>query len=141
MMKKLVKLCIFALLPFGMMQPVNAEVAVIVHLENSADVNDKQIKRLFLGKAKSFDGGLSATAVNLPEGNAIRQDFEKKILKKTANQLKAYWSRLIFTGKARPPKELASDADIKAQVAGNIGSIGYIDASQADDTVKVVKTF
>lgn len=124
-----------------MAQPVFAEVAVIVSLDNASEISDKDIKRLFLAKVKKFDGGQAAAAVNLPEGNSTRLEFEKKLLKKSPNQLKAYWSRLIFTGKARPPKELASDDEIKALVAADAGTIGYIDASKADGTVKVVGTY
>ena len=34
---------------------------------------------------------------------------------------------IAFTGKGTPPKELKSDADVKAFVAGDPKAIGYVD--------------
>lgn len=52
--------------------------------------------------------------------------------------MKALWTRLIFTGKAKPPKEVASDADLKKAVAADPKAIGYIKKSEVDGSVKVV---
>ena len=48
------------------------------------------------------------------------------------------WSRLIFTGKATPPKELPDAAAVKKAVATDPKAIGYIDKSEVDSTVKVL---
>ena len=52
--------------------------------------------------------------------------------------MKAAWSRLVFSGKATPPKEMANSADMKKFVAGNPDAIGYIEKSAVDSSVKVV---
>ena len=59
-------------------------------------------------------------------------------LGKSTAQVKAAWSRLVFSGKATPPKELASSAEVKKFVAANPDAIGYIEKSAVDSTVKVV---
>ena len=48
------------------------------------------------------------------------------------------WARITFTGKGTPPKELKSDAEVKAFVAANPRAIGYVDASAVDSSVKAV---
>ena len=116
-----------------------AEVAVIVNPSNSSQISDDDIKRIFLGKNKKFSNGNSVQAVNLQSGNAIRTDFEKQALGKSGSQVKAYWSKLIFSGKAKPLKELSSDSDVLSLVASTPNAIAYIDASKVDDSVKVVK--
>jgi hypothetical protein len=55
-----------------------------------------------------------------------------------AAQVKAVWSRLIFTGQGQPPKELADAAAVKKAVAADPKMVGYIDKSQVDAAVKVV---
>ena len=44
----------------------------------------------------------------------------------------------MFSGKATPPKELGSSADVKKFVASNPDAIGYIEKSAVDSSVKVV---
>lgn len=53
-------------------------------------------------------------------------------------QVRATWARITFTGKGTPPKELKSDAEVKAFVAADPRAIGYIDASAVDPSVKAV---
>jgi hypothetical protein len=120
---------------------VFADVAVIVNPANGAALSDNDISRLFLGKLKKFPSGDKATPVNLKFGSATRNEFEKKVLKKSSSQIKAYWSKLVFSGKGKPPKELASDSDIIALVAGDAGAVAYVDAASVNDSVKVIKTF
>ena len=59
---------------------------------------------------------------------------------KDAAQVKAVWTRLIFTGKATPPKEVASSADVKKAVASDPKAIGYMEKGAVDSSVKVVFT-
>ena len=62
----------------------------------------------------------------------------KKVTGKDAAQMKAYWSQLMFTGKAQKPKKVAGDDAVKKAVAATPGAIGYIDAAAVDASVKVV---
>jgi len=136
-MKKLTTLTI-ALLFSG---AVSAEVAVIVHPSNNSAVDEAVISKLYLGKDKSFADGSAAVPMALPEANATTESFNEKVLKKSNSQLKAYWSKLIFTGKGTPPKEVGSDDELVALIASNPNFIGYVDASKVTDKVKVVAKF
>ena len=118
-----------------------ANVAVIVNPANAAAIDEGDISRIFLGKMKTFSTGDKITIVNLKYNQTTRKEFEEKVLKKSASQVKAYWSKLMFSGKGKPPKELAGDKDILAFVAANPGAIGYVTEDVVDDSVKVVKTF
>lgn len=109
-------------------------VAVIVNPANASTPSAEQIANIFLGKSAELTG------IDLPDGNAVRSAFYQKVTGKDGAQLKAYWAKLVFTGKAQPLKELASDADVKKFVAGNPTAIGYIDKAAVDGTVKVVLT-
>ncbi len=120
----------------------NAEIAVIVSTSNANSALDQDtISRVFLGKTSNFPDGSQAIPVDQNEGSASREAFNDKVLGKSSSQLKAYWSRLIFTGKGTPPKESGSDADIKNLVAKNPNLIGYVDSSVVDSSVKVVFKF
>ncbi len=46
----------------------------------------------------------------------------------------------MFAGKATPPKEYRSNAEVKKVVAADPKAIGYIDKSAVDDSVQVILT-
>lgn len=119
----------------------SAELAVIVHPSNGAALDAKEIEKIFLAKAKTFSSGGDAIPVNQAEGKATRNEFDEKVLGKSASQLKAYWSKLVFTGKGSPPQDVADDAAVKTLISTNPNMIGYVDSGSVDGSVKVVATF
>jgi len=128
--------CLF-LLPL----PAFSEVAVVVNPQNASEFSRNYLKKIFLAKTKKFPSGESAVVVGQKAGSDIRKEFLKNLLNKSENQMKAYWSRLIFTGKALPPKEIGSDMEVKKLVNENPALIGYIDAESVDESVRVVVRF
>lgn len=120
--------------------PSMANIAVIVHPSNGATVDQSDISRLFLGKKKAFSDGGQAVPINLA-GSDARANFEEKALSKSSSQLKAYWSKLVFTGKGSPPKEVKSEQEMLDLIAKNPNFIGYVSADKVDDSVKVIATF
>jgi len=115
--------------------PASAEIVVIVNKDNPASrMFSEQASQFFLGKSAMF------TPVDQAEGSKIRADFYQKVAEKDPAQVKAIWSKLVFTGKATPPKEFKSNAEVKKAVADDPKAIGYIDKSAVDDSVKVILT-
>ena len=112
-----------------------AEVVAVVGAKSpAATMSNEQVAQFFLGKSSSM------TPIDQPDGNAVRNEFYKKVTDKDASQAKALWSKLVFTGKATPPKEVAGSAEVKKAVAADPKAIGYIEKSAVDATVKVVLT-
>jgi ABC-type phosphate transport system substrate-binding protein len=52
--------------------------------------------------------------------------------------MKAYWSRIIFTGRGQPPRAVASSSEIKKAVVANPNAIGYLERKLVDDSLRVV---
>lgn len=122
-------------------QAATAQVAVIVHPSvNLSGAKPDQIAEVFLGKTDAVGGVSGLQPVDQAEGSATRDHFYKAAAGRDAAQLKAYWARLTFTGKAKPPQALASDAEVRKHVAAKPGAIGYVAAAAADASVKVVLT-
>jgi ABC-type phosphate transport system substrate-binding protein len=119
----------------GATVPAMAEVVVVVNPKAAeATMTKEQVAQFFLGKSSAM------TPVDQPEDAPIRGEFYKKVTDKDASQAKALWSKLVFTGKATMPKEVANSAAVKALVAGNPKAIGYMEKSAVDASVKVVFT-
>jgi ABC-type phosphate transport system substrate-binding protein len=133
------KLCIVPLILCSHF--VFADIAVIVHPSNSNAMDASAISRLFLGKSKKFPDGSVAIPLNQIEASSATGQFNSKALKKSSSQLKAYWSKLVFTGKGSPPKSVDNDGAVIELVASNPNIIGYVDANVITDNVKVLATF
>lgn len=117
-----------------------ADVAVIVNPANGNALDESAIKKIYLGKSKSFDDGTKVNPVN-QDGTGVADEFNDKVVGKSGSQLNAYWSKLVFTGKGTPPEKLANDKAVLDFVAANPDAIGYVDAASVTDSVKVVATF
>jgi hypothetical protein len=137
------KISLKQVLPVLIMLSFNAyaEVSVVVNKANGDAVDASLIKKIYLGKAKSFDNGNKIDAVTLPDSNATAEEFREKALNKSNSQYKSYWSKLVFTGKGTPPKELNSASDVINHVKGSPSAIGFVPSGEVTDDVKVVATF
>lgn len=119
--------------------PAWAQVAVVVSAKSPVTtLSAAQVSDIFLGKSLTYPHGERAIPLDQPEESPARKDFYSKVAGKTPALLKAYWSRLIFTGKGYPPKEAGNDDAVKKVVANNEQFIGYIERSAVDASVKVV---
>ena len=108
-------------------QVSNAQVVVIANTStNISEATSEQVINVFLGKSDSLSGVSGLQAVDQAEGNSNRDKFYNATGNKTPSQIKAYWARIIFSGKGKPPQTLQSDAEVKKFVAANTAAIGYI---------------
>ena len=118
----------------------NAGTVIIGHPSNNAQLTKKEATKMYLGKAKKFPGGAKAAPVDQALGTDSRKDFYGKTVGKSDSQMKAHWSRLLFSGKGKPPKVLDNDEAVKQWVASHPEALGYINSSAVDASVKVLYT-
>jgi ABC-type phosphate transport system substrate-binding protein len=119
--------------------PACAEFVVVVNPKNPvSSLTARQVAQIYLGRVGSFAGGGQATPIDLPEGTPLRDEFYAKVAEKNAGQVKAYWSKQLFSGNGTPPREVASIAEVKRAVAGDATAIGYIDRAALDASVKEI---
>jgi ABC-type phosphate transport system substrate-binding protein len=78
------------------------------------------------------------SAIDQPVGSNTRDEFYARVASKSPALLKAYWSKLLFTGRGQPPREVDGNVAVKKLVAETPGLIGYIDRSALDATVRPV---
>ncbi|MBT1450138.1 phosphate ABC transporter substrate-binding protein [Glaciecola sp. XM2] len=116
-----------------------AEIVVVVHPSNADSLDSKMVQRIFLGKEKKFPNGSETVPVNQSPESNVRQGFDQDVLGRSSSQVSAYWSKLVFTGKGVPPKEVSTDAEVIELVSQNPSVIGYIDRASATDAVKIVE--
>ena len=85
---------------------VSAEVLVVTSKNNEIkNINSKQLSNIYLKKTTQVDNKRVIPIDNIDDYDK----FYKKVVKKTPQQIHAYWMKEIFTGKKRPPKKVSRD--------------------------------
>ncbi|HBC3381281.1 TPA: phosphate ABC transporter substrate-binding protein [Vibrio parahaemolyticus] len=133
-MKKLITLFAASLLSFNAM----AGMVVIGNVSGVDALSQSDVKKLFLGKKTKLDNGSTARIVELADGSAGRLAFHELTTGRSESQLQSAWSRLVFTGKAEAPVQVADYAGVISEVSGNSDAIGYVDESALTGDVKVL---
>jgi ABC-type phosphate transport system substrate-binding protein len=116
-----------------------ADVVPIVSAQSTVTtLSQNQLTDIFLGKVSRFPNGLPAVPIDLPEGSAVRVEFYGKFFGKTSAQIRAFWAKVIFTGRGQPPREVPDGAAMKKLVVQNVNAIGYVERDMLDPSVKVL---
>lgn len=116
-----------------------AEVVVVVSPQNpTTTLSRSEVSNIFLGKINRFPNGQPAVPIDQPETSQPRKEFYRDVSNKQPAEIKAYWSRMIFTGRGQPPMVVEGDEQVKKSLTGRPDGIGYIDRAAVDDSVKVL---
>jgi ABC-type phosphate transport system substrate-binding protein len=117
----------------------SADVVAVVSAKSPiAALSKAQVADIFLGKAIRFPDGTKAVPIDQAEGSAVRDEFYDKVAGKSAAQIKAYWSKIIFTGRGQPPPNVSNGVELKKRLVENPAAIGYIDRGLVDESVRMV---
>ncbi len=119
-----------------------AETVVVVNAASPINqLSQDEVVNIFLGRYRRLPTGGTAIPIDQPESSPLRAEFYRKLVNKDLNEVNAYWSRLIFSGRTSPPLQTATAAEVIALLMGNASGIGYIDRSQLDKRFRVVMEF
>lgn len=114
-------------------------VAVVSAKNPLSVLRRDQVAAIFLAQTDRFPDGAAAVALDLPPGNALRDAFYRRVADRSPALMKDYWTKMMFTGRGQPPRELHDSAAVRRMVADNPAMIGYIDRAAVDASVKVLK--
>ena len=116
-----------------------ADLVVIVSARSPVTtLRADQVAAIFLGQTPRFPDGGEAVPLDQRLGSPLRDNFYTRVTGKSPALLKAYWSKMVFTGRGQPPGEAIDNAAVRRQVADNPDLIGYIDRSALDASVRPV---
>jgi ABC-type phosphate transport system substrate-binding protein len=113
-------------------------VAVVSSKSSVTTLSANQLADIFLGKSNRFPDGSPAVPIDQAEGSPARDAFYAKVTGKSPAQLKAHWSKIIFTGRGQPPREVVNGAALKKLVADDPKAIGYIEQDLLDGSVRIL---
>ena len=106
-----------------------AYVLVVSTANPTSSLTRDQASKIFLKKVPTWKNGREVLPVDLPESSPVRAAFTKDVLRKSVTAVKSYWQQQIFSGRALPPTEKASESDVLAFLRANPNGIGYVAAT------------
>ncbi|MES2257478.1 MAG: phosphate ABC transporter substrate-binding protein [Pseudomonadota bacterium] len=116
-----------------------SELVVIVSAKSPVTaLGAQQVAAIFLSETGRYPQGGEAVAVDQRLGSPIRNEFYSKVASRTPALMKEHWSKMIFTGRGQPPREVRSSAAVRKLVAANPAMIGYIEPAALDASVRAV---
>lgn len=124
-----------ALIALGLNAPVFADVAVIVHPNNTSSLTEEDIKRIFLGKQHKFPSG--SEAIPLATIGEVNDEFNELVLGRNSSQIQSYWAKIVFTGRGSPPK-VVDESSVIELIKNNKNAISYVGVDKLTDEVRVV---
>lgn len=121
------------------LSPATADVVVVVSAQSPvSSLSRAELADIFLGRLSRLPTGDPVVPIDQAERTAAYNEFYSVYVGQTAAQVKAHWSRLIFTGRGRPPQSVASGADAAEIVASNPNAIAYVSSDVVDERLRIV---
>lgn len=115
-------------------------VVVVVSAENPlTEISRRHLADLYLGRTSRFPNGEAAEPIDQGSASPARAAFYQSYLGRTPAQIKAHWSKIVFTGRGRPPRDVPSCVEVRELVAGDVHAIGYVERRKVDRSVRVLR--
>jgi len=117
------------------------EIAIVVNKTSTVvALSSNDLKGIYLGEKERWPNGQKVTTIALAGGRPELRAFLKHVCGMSEGDYKKYFIQASFTGKTVVvPRMAASSTAVKAFVSATPGSIGFVRASDLDDSVGVVK--
>ncbi|MDT8999113.1 transporter substrate-binding domain-containing protein [Paucibacter sp. APW11] len=96
----------------------------------------QEVIDLFLGQLRELPDGHTALLATV--AGLAREEFYRSLLEKDAAQLKAIWSRQVFSGRAKAPKEFGDAEAARAWLLATPNALLLLPAEAVDASVRVV---
>jgi hypothetical protein len=118
--------------------PQPQAIAVVVGRDSAVtSVSLDDLREIYLRRRRAWSNGLPVMPINLPADDELRQRFSRRVLGRAPADLLGYWNARYFEG-VTPPLVLLTPAAVRAYLQHQPEAIGYLPASEADDTLRVV---
>jgi len=99
------------------------------------------VTRIYTGRHLVMPNGERAEPFDHPVNSDLRARFYKWLLNKTVAEMNSYWARLLFSGRAKPPRQLSSNiSEMAEMLKNNRNAIIYVNSVSVKElgNVKIV---
>ncbi len=106
---------------------VPRSIQVVVHPDfRNAFMTRGELAALFMRTRTTLADGSAVQVIDSADA-VLREQFYQTLVGRSAVQMHAYWSRMVFSGAGRPPPQMDSAAVIN-QLRSDTNTIAYVSA-------------
>lgn len=87
---------------------------------------------IYMGRNRSLPNSGIALPLDIDSNYAEKAKFYKKLIKRDLPEVNSYWTRVMFSGDASPPRQVDTYDDIRELVKNNKGAIAYLPQAELD---------
>lgn len=129
----------FCLLAQPLLAFASEDILVVVNHKSALNqISRDEVINLFLGHGRQLVAGVEAQPLDLPNSSSEKAQFYARLTGKSVGEINAYWARLLFSGRAVPPKQMNSPLEVMQLLAGNPRAVGYVARSQLLPAMKII---
>ena len=122
-------------------QDKTGDLAIVINKASTLEnVTSAELAKIFRAEKSKGPDGVRYVLAARETGSPERAAALAGIYQMSEDEYAKYFLQATFIGLVRAaPEQITSAAGLKAHIAKIPGTIGYLRASEVDDTVKVVK--
>lgn len=114
-------------------------IAVVVPKDSNIEsISKRELVDVYMGRFEVLQSGQKVKPVDYESGSELRTLFYKSLVNKSERQINAYWSRLIFSGRAKPPLQVSSPEESLAYLLRNQSALAYMPVNRVSEEMKIV---
>lgn len=105
------------------------ELRIVVVMSTSSGVEAltrEQVINIFFGRFRQLPNGETAVPVDQPMEQPLKSAFYRKLVNKDLAEIRAYWARLVFSGRTSPPEQAATEEEALQLLLERPGAVGYL---------------
>lgn len=123
----------------GQFDAAGREILVVVSRQSAVQTLDNDtVADLFLGAISRFPDGRGAHVIDQSDRQDIKRRFYAQVADMSLQQLRSHQARLLFSGRATPPRQAENSSLVAELVTRDPTAIGYIEPAALDDRLRVV---
>ncbi len=116
-----------------------ADLVVVANPKSGIErLSQDEVINIYLGRYRRLASGITAEPVDLPADSEQKARFYRRLVGKTLPEINAYWARLVFSGRTRPPQLVDHVEAALDYVVARPGALAYVERNQADKRVRIV---
>jgi hypothetical protein len=138
----LIVITLLTLHSFSCVAYTTEKLVVVTNQHNNVQVLDKKgLIDLFMGKYSAFPNGKEATPIDVELDTELKTQFYEALVGLPLARVNAYWSRLKFSGRVKPPAIEQTLDDVQQRLEQDESALAYIYESHVTNKMKVVYRF
>jgi ABC-type phosphate transport system substrate-binding protein len=116
-------------------------LAIIVSKKSGLDsVSSSELVKIFKAEKRKDPAGFKYIVIMREPGSRERSTVLSQIFRMSEDEYSRYFLQAVFTGAVpSAPRQVNSAAAVKRFIADNPGAIGYVRASDQDESVKTLR--